>query len=252
MHVVAEKLNTKFPTGVVFDFDQEEKQLKIKKIQDDTFIFMVRDITLSSSSPTYTYTENSYLRNSKQLQAKDVTCSEIKIHHKSIYQQLHSQYNPVNKDDDYGLYDGLWEKWDKLTNKLITNSFFTEKKVKRFITNYDNLPSAIKEEISQIKADITKANSSAKMYLSGEWVNGTWVDGDMLEYYNGHMKNTHDNIVLFINLRKKLHQKTGKSKLCVFISTVTNSQLKTLQTKYNKIADFYSGKAEGENYIEIV
>ncbi|HNW50963.1 MAG TPA: hypothetical protein PKH79_07775 [Prolixibacteraceae bacterium] len=251
IHVVAEKLNNKFPTGVVFDFDQKEKQLKIKRIQDDTFQFTVKDITLSTSSPTYTYTENNYLRNSKQLQAKVISCSEVKIHHKSIYQQLHSQYNPVNKDDDYGLYDGQWEKWDKLINKLITNPFFTEKKIKRLISNQNDLPSAIKEEIRQIKADVIKANSSAKMYLSGEWVNGTWVDGDMLEYYNAHRKNTHDNIVLFINLRNKLHQRTGKSKLCIFIPAGTNDQLKTLQTKYNKIADFYSVKAEGGNYIEI-
>ena len=251
MHVVAEKLNERFPTGVVFDFDQQKKQLSIKRLKEDRFNFSIKDITLTGNSPIYTYTESGFLRNSRMILAKNVICTELNIHFKNFYQNLHDKYNPKNKDDDFGSYNELWNRWNDLRVNLAGNSFFVEKEQKRFITNFEELPAASQTDLRPIKDEIIKLNSKAKVFLSGDWVNASWVDQSMLSYYATNSKNTHDDIVLFIQLRTKLHQKSGKSKYAIFVNTITDDQLKTLQTKYLSIADFYSGKAEGEYFIEI-
>ncbi|MFY9152171.1 MAG: hypothetical protein WAO52_09165 [Prolixibacteraceae bacterium] len=250
MHVVTEKLNERFPTGVVFDFDQQKKQLRIKRLKEDTFNFSLKDITLKSNSPVYTYTETGFLRNSRMLLAKNVICSDVKIHHSTIYQNLHEKYNPVNKDDDYGTYNDQWSRWNDLIVKLASNPFFTEKKQKRFITQFTELPAENQAELRTIKAEIAQLNPNAKIYLSGEWVSASWVDQSMLTYYTSNQKNTHDDIVLFIQLRNKLHQKPGKSKYAIFVNVLNEEQLRTLQNKYLNKVDFYLGRAEGETVLE--
>lgn len=250
MHVVTEKLNERFPTGLVFDFDQQKKQLKIKRLKEDTFNFSIKDITLNNNSPVYTYTESAIQRNSRMLLAKNISCSDVKIHHSKIYQDMHEKYNPVNKDDDYGSYNDLWNRWNKLIVKLAANPFFVEKKQKRFITAFTELPAINQAELRTIKAEIAQLNPNAKVYLSGEWVNGAWVDQTMLNYYTANQKNTHDDLVLFIQLREKLHQKSGKSRYVVFVNALTESQLITLQNKYLSKGEFYLGRAEGETVIE--
>jgi hypothetical protein len=250
VHVIIEKLNEKFPTGLVFDFDQEKKQLKIKKLKDDTFIFSIKDITLSNNSPVYTYTEKGFLRNSKMFRAKDISCSIVKMHQKSFYQQMHNKFNPVNKDDDYGRYNDKWSKWNSLVDKLVTNPFFKEY-AQRFATKFAGLPKEIQAELSQIKADIMQTGTNTKVYLSGDWADGTWVDDKMLAHYQANIKNTHDDIVLFIKIRERLHQKLGKSTFAIFITNITEVQLKALQVKYMTKADFYLGRVEGESFIEL-
>ena len=251
LHVVIEKLNERFPTGLVFDFDQEKKQLKIKKLKDDTFIFKVKDITLIHNSPVYTYTESGYMKDGQMLNARDITCAEIRIHHQDFYKKLHDKYNPRNKDDDYGRYNDKWSRWNGLVDSLIKNSFFVEKKQKRFIKQYGDLPGTVREDLHQIKNGVSKIKINAKVYLSGEWVNGTWVDAEMMAYFADHQKNTHDDIVVFIKLRQSLHQKSGKSRFVIFVDTITDDQLKDLQNKFLSKADLYMGKAEGETFIEI-
>lgn len=250
MHVVTEKLNERFPTGVVFDFDQQKKQLKIKRLKEDTFNFSLKDITLNNNSPVYTYTETGFLRNSRMLLAKNIICTDVKIHHSSIYQNLHEKYNPVNMDDDYGSYNDQWNRWNDLIVMLAANPFFVEKKQKRFISAMGELPAVNQAELRTIKAEIAQLNPNAKVYLSGEWVSGSWVNQPMMNYYTANQKNTHDNIVLFIQLRVKLHQKQGLSKYVLFVNTLSEDQLKTLQNKYLSKVDFYLGRAEGESVIE--
>lgn len=252
LHVVIEKLNEQFPIGLVFDFDQLKKQLKIKKLKDDTFILHVKDITLSNNSPLFTYTEMGFLRNGKMLNSKDIICTDVKMHNRNFYQKLHDKYNPKNKDDDFGSYNDKWSKWHNLADKLKSNPLFTEFNVKRFGNKLANLPQDIQTELNQIKADILQNNNpKAKVYLSGDWANGTWVDSKMLAHYQANLKNTHDDIVLFMKLRETLHQKLGKSKFDIFIANVTEAQLKALQTKYINKANFYLGKAEEKKYIEL-
>lgn len=250
MHVVVEKLNEKFPTGLVFDFDQQKKQLKIKKLKDDTFIFSVKDITMSISTPTYTYTEKAFMRNSRMFRAREISCTVVNMHLKGFYQQMHSKFNPLNKDDDYGRYNDKWSKWNILIERLVTNEFI-KKYAQRFATKKTGLPKEIQDDLGNIKAEILKANRNATAWLSGEWADGTWVDDKMLKYYDENMKNTHDDIVLFIRLREKLHQKIGKSTFDIFITGLTDVQMKELQTRFATTAHFYSGRVEGESFISL-
>ncbi|MBA4408102.1 MAG: hypothetical protein C0397_01605 [Odoribacter sp.] len=250
LHVVVEKLNEKFPTGLVFDFDQNKKQLIIKKLKEDIFSFSIKDITISNNSPVYTYTEKGFLRNSRMFSAQEVSCADVKMHHKSFYQQLHTRYNPINKDDDYGRYNEKWSKWNTIVQRLVNHEIFKDK-AQRFATKMTGLPVEIQAELRVIKADILKASPKAKAFLSGEWADGTWVDIPMLNYYQAHIKNTHDDVVLFMKLRERLHQKLGKSTFAIFVTGLTDAQLKALQTKYLTKADFYVGRVEGESFIEL-
>jgi hypothetical protein len=260
MHVVVEKLNEKFPTGLVFDFDQQNKQFKIKKLKDDSFVFSVKDITLSNNSPVYTYTDKSFMRNSRMFRAKDISCTVVNMHLKGFYQQMHSKFNPVNKDDDYGRYNDKWSKWYDLVNRLVTNPFFRGNG-QRFATKVSGLPKEIQTDLGRIKTEIVGMNRNATAMLSGEWADGTWVDDRMLDYFDAKVNpadvnsnklnrnNTHDDIVLFIRLREKLHQKKGKSTFAIFVSGLTDAQLKSLQTTFATTAHFYSGRVEGESFI---
>ena len=250
IHAVTRKLNDTFPTGLVFDFDQESKLLKIKKLKEDTFAFSIKDITLSNTSPIYTFTEKAFLKNGRILQSKDVVCADVNLLQKNFYKQLHAKYDPKNKDDDYRSYDNQWKRWADLTEKLKHNKLFKDQQVRRFPTKLAELPKTVQEELRAIRAVITQTSATAKAYLSGDWVNGTWVDAGMMTYYAAHQKNTHDDIVLFIKLRESLHQKIGKSKYAIFADLITDAQLKTIQSKYLNKVDFYLGKASGEVVIE--
>jgi hypothetical protein len=260
MHVVVEKLNEKFPTGLVFDFDQQNKQLKIKKLKDDSFVFSVKDITLSNSSPVYTYTDKAFMRNSRMFRAKEISCTVVNMHLKGFYQQMHNKFNPVNKDDDYGRYNDKWSRWYDLVNRLVTNPFFRGNG-QRFATKVSGLPKEIQTDLGRIKTEIVGMNRNATAMLSGEWADGTWVDDRMLDYLDAKVNptdvnsnklnrnNTHDDIVLFIRLREKLHQKKGKSTFAIFVNGLTDAQLKSLQTTFATTAHFYSGRVEGESFI---
>lgn len=245
VHSVMRKLNERFPTGLVFDFDQKGKLLKIKKLKEDTFVFMIRDITLNNTSPVYTFTEKSFLKNGRILQSKAVVCTDVTLHQANIYRQIHTKYEPVNKDDDYGRYDDKWKRWADLTEKLMHNPLFREMGARRFPLKVTELPKEVQADLRAVKADIAQTSTQAKAYLSGDWTNGTWVNSTMITYNTTHRKNTHDDIVVFMKLRESLHQKIGKSKYSIFIEGVTESQLNSLQTKYLNKVDFYVAKGGG-------
>ena len=123
------------------------------------------------------------------------------------------------------------------------NKLFKEMAARRFPTKMTELPKTVQEELRAIRAVIAQTSPTAKAYLSGDWVNGTWVDAAMMTYYAAHQKNTHDDIVLFIKLREKLHQKIGKSKYSIFVDLVTDAQFKAIQSKYLNKVDFYLGES---------
>jgi len=245
VHSIMRKLNERFPTGLVFDFDQESKLLKIKKLKEDTFVLMLRDITIGNTAPVYTLTEKAFLKNGRILQSKEVVCTDVTLHQANIYRQIHAKYEPTNKDDDYGRYDDKWKRWAELTEKLMHNPLFREMAARRFPLKISELPKEVQEELRAIKADILQTSANAKAYLSGDWTNGTWVSSQMITYYNAHRKNTHDDIVVFMKLRESLHQKTGKSKYSIFVEGINDAQLKSLQTKYLNKIDFYLAKGGG-------
>jgi hypothetical protein len=245
LHSVTRKLNERFPTGLVFDFDQESKLLKIKKLKEDTFVFSLRDITQSNTSPIYTFTEKSMLKNGRILQSKTIVCTDVNLHQKSFYEQLHAKFDPKNKDDDYGKYDELWKRWAELMEHLKHHKLFREIAAKRFPLKVADLPKEVQAELRQIRADIAQTVPNSKVWLSGEWTSGSWVNQNMVTYYNANKKNTHDDLVLFMQLRERLHQRTGKSKYTLFVDPVTDLQIKVLQAKYLNKVDFYVGKVGG-------
>ena len=74
----------------------------------------------------------------------------------------------------------------------------------------------------------------------------------MLDHYRANKKNTHDDIVLFINLRKKLHNETGVTKMSIYVQGVDYSEVfDEVIERYNTHADFYFGNPTGENAITL-
>src|SRR5690606_39048164 len=122
------------------------------------------------------------------------------------------------------------------------------------ITSSTQLPPEIRTIISVIKRDFQSAGTGVNLQfrLDGDWVNGTWVNRFMLDHHRANKKNTHDDIVLFVNLRKFLHNETGVTKLSIYIPNFEYSQiLDAAIAKHKTVADFYFGAPTGENFITI-
>jgi len=96
------------------------------------------------------------------------------------------------------------------------------------------------------------AENDLQFMLDGDWVTGEWVNIAMLDYHRTNKKNTHDSIVLFINLRKFLHSETGITKLSIYITNQEyNRDFDDVIEKYNRFADIYFGTPTGINTIQI-
>lgn len=262
LHVVMETLNTQFPTGLLFDFIEEEKKLKIMKLDKDKFEFEVQDITQKSTSPVYKFTENGVTRNGKIYRASGITCSIINAHNQDVYRKIHSNYDPINKDDDdFGRFDEDWRKWEILRKKLIDHEITSN--FQRFITDFDyfyNIPSTVSDvSVGQELRDIAEALQAADsrltdIYVGGDWTNGNWVNSTMHNYYNTQLNNTNDDVVLFIKLRKKLHNEDRISKYMIHINNNVNINLNLIAgviNTYSKKAEFYFQKPTQGNFIKI-
>ena len=82
--------------------------------------------------------------------------------------------------------------------------------------------------------------NTLKFYIDGDWVNGTWVNDFMLEHRKKNIKNTHDDIVLFVNLRKFLHKETGVTKMSIYIENQDYTPaFDVYLEEYKRVADFY-------------
>jgi len=262
LHVVMETLNTQFPTGLLFDFIEEEKKLKIMKLDKDKFEFEIQDITQKSASPVYKFTENGVTRNGKIYRASGITCSIINAHNQNVYRKIHSNYDPIHKDDDnFGRFNEDWRKWEDLRKRLIKHEVTS--KFQRFITsmkNFDGIPSATSNKsVGQELREIAKAlqgadNRLTDIYIGGDWTNGNWVNTTMYNYYKTQLKNTNDDLVLFINLRKKLHNEDRVSKYMIHINnnvSINVGVLAGVMSTYSKKAEFYFQKPLEGNFIKI-
>nr|WP_294924154.1 hypothetical protein [uncultured Flavobacterium sp.] len=262
LHVVMETLNTQFPTGLLFDFIEEEKKLKIMKLDKDKFEFEVQDITQKSTSPVYKFTETGITRNGRIYRATGITCSIINAHNQDVYRKIHSNYDPVNKDDDnFGRFDEDWRKWETLKRKLIDHEITSP--FQRFITtiqHFDRIPSAepnkmVGQELREIAKALRAADSRlTDIYIGGDWTNGNWVNSTMHNYYNTQSKNTNDDVVLFINLRKKLHNEDRISKYMIHINNTISINVGVLAgviSLYSRKAEFYFQKPTEGNFIKI-
>lgn len=263
MHAITEALNNRFPTGLVFDFDETKKKLKILKLEKDKFEFEVQDITMATNTPVYKYTEAGVTRNGKNFMGSAITCTILNSHNESIYKKIHSNYAPVDKDDDYGAFNEDWRKWETLRRRLINHSLITEFGYQRFITEFNqfenihsNHPNKfVLNELVEIATAIKNADSRfTNIYIGGDWTNGNWVNGKMHDYYVQHQNNTNDDLVLFVKLRRKLHAETNTSKYMIHIDTLVNvnaASLANVMSFYAKKAEFYFQKPTNGNFIKI-
>lgn len=265
LHVVMEKLNTEFPTGLLFDFIEEEKKVKISKLEQDKFEFEVQDVTLDRKSPVYKYTETGVVKNDKVYSNLGITCSQLNTHHSDVYKKLHNLYDPINKDDDnFGRFKEDWDKWEFLRGKLRYHQKTYE--YIRFAKYFDDFWSipvledvgvvTVADDLLEIANAITNADERFNaIYIGGDWTDGNWVNPTMLDYYNENMYNTDDYLVLFINLRKKLHNESNVSKYMIHIDNkkgYNTNNLNSVITTYANKADFYFEKpANGGHFIRI-
>lgn len=266
LHIVMEKINQRFPAGLVFDYVEEIKKLKITKLEKDKFVFEVQDITLNTASPVYRLTENGITRNNRKYMAKDIVCVVKNAYQEDIYKKLQSNYAPTNKDDDdFGRFDEDWRKWDELRGKLrehpITRPF------RRFITefgHFENIPTntpnvTVMTELRNIANSIRTAGNGTQfrdleISIGGDWTNGNWVNSTMLNYYQGRENDTNDVVALFIRLRKKLHNENGLSKYIIHINNPLNKDLSALTpvfSLYANKAEFYLQKPASGLFIVI-
>ncbi|GGF03391.1 hypothetical protein [Flavobacterium limi] len=268
LHVVMETLNTRFPTGLLFDFIEEEKKLRIMRLEKDMFEFEVQDITLSIRTPIYTFNENGVVKNGKAFSSNKITCSIFNSHKADIYKKIHANYDPINKDDDnFGRFKEDWEKWGDLRNLLKKHNLTQEyPRYPKVFSDFENIPMIydnytegdprdVAGHLLQIAGQIRETdNRITNIYIGGDWTSGNWVNTTMQNYYLENIDNTNDDVVLFMNLRKKIHNESKLSKFMIHIDTkrdVNPSRFETLFATYAKIAEFYFYKPTEGYFIKI-
>lgn len=253
MHAITEALNNRFNKGVVFDFNESQKRLVITRAKEDTFAIRLREVSMATNNPVYTYSNNGMFRNNQVFRPDAMRCRDLKKYNPLFYEKLQDKIAPVGKDDDYGTFDEKWEKWNLLKASLVNNADIRKYKLTRMITAVNQLPPEIQTELRTLKTDFQNlANADTQFMLDGDWVTGEWVNKTMLDHHRVNKKNTHDEIVLFVNLRKFLHSETGITKLSIYCpGLVYKTEFETVIEKYNKFADFYFGSPSGENAIQV-
>ncbi|SEP23124.1 hypothetical protein SAMN05444671_4664 [Flavobacterium sp. CF108] len=267
LHVVMETLNNRFPTGLLFDFIEEEKKLRIMRLEKDTFEFEVQDITLSRNAPTYTFTQNGVTKNGKVYSSNKITCAIMNSHKAEIYKKIHAYYDPINKDDDdFGRFNDDWDKFEYLRSQLRfheeTKSFIRFPKIfddyytiPVIYNNQQNEDTTVAEELLNIAQEIVRIDDNYnEIYIGGDWTSGNYVNTTMQSYYLENYTDTNDELVLFMNLRTKIHNESKVSKYMIHIDTTRNvklSDFEELFTKYAKKAEFYFYKPTNGNFIKI-
>lgn len=251
IHAITDALNTRFDKGVVFDFNESQKRFMITRAKEDTFVIRLQDSTLTNNL-VYTYSNSGMFRNNRIFRPDAMRCRDLRGYNPSFYEKLQAEIAPVNKDDDNGYYDEKWAKWTALRDNLQNHPIYIESNVKRFVTNRQELPQDISSKITEIIRDLNNIGDNITVRLDGDWVNGTWIDNQMLTHAKQNRKNTHDDVVLFVNLRNQLHNKTGVTKLSLYIIGASYSEdFDDLITTYSKHADFYFGSPTGINKITL-
>jgi len=244
MHAITDALNLRYPQGLVFDFNESQKRFVITCSGKDKFLLRVRDATMSNSSPVYAYSQTGMLKNNRTHRTDAMICREIIRYNSEFYKRLHNEFAPLKKDDDYGMYYRKWAEWESLIDELRKLN-----RPKRIFKDTSEMPDNIKRLLTSVKNDFSKITSGIKMKLDGDWVNGTWVNEEMLKQSTAAGD---DAVSRFIQLRKLLHNKTGVSKLSVYIYNKSyRPEYDGLIEKYDKTVDFYFTTPTGPNVKEI-
>ncbi|AHW62209.1 hypothetical protein SAMN05444285_101175 [Draconibacterium orientale] len=253
IHAITEALNTRFDKGVVFDFNESQKRFVITRAKEDSFVIRLRDVTLNYSNPIYTYSNKGMFRNNLVFRADAMRCRDLKKYNPTFYEALQGKIAPVNKDDDYGKFNDKWAKWNVLKERIKTHPEIVRLKLTRMISSASELPGEIKRQLRTLKADFQqRTETDLQFKLDGDWVTGDWVNSTMLDFYKANKKNTHDDLVLFVQLRKYLHSETGVTKLSIYLTNeLYTNNFDELIERYSGFADIYFGTPTGENAIDL-
>lgn len=244
MHAITEALNQHFPEGLVFDFNETQKRFLITFGANDQYVLRLRDATQNPNSPIYTYSNKGMFKNNLLLRKNAMMCRDILQYNKQFYQKLQSEFAPINKDDDYGIFNDKWQAWYRLGNQLKADYD------NRLIRKMTDLPADLQKTVRDIKSTLNRIDSTIILKLDGDWVNGMWVDSNMLDYYRDNKNKTDDPVVKFVNLRKFLHNETGTTKLSLYITNKNYSEDFDTLIKENKSSvDFYFTLPKGQNAI---
>lgn len=240
------------------------------RLEKDVFEFEVQDITLSARNPVYTFTERGVTKNGKVYSSNKITCSVINSYKAGIYKKMHSNYDPINKDDDnFGRFKEDWDKWEELRKSLrkhhvtaeftrFPKEFFDFYSIPMIYENQSEKDSkvTVADHLMYIASQINEIDPTTvnKIYIGGDWTSGNWVNTTMLSYYLKNITNTNDDLVLFMNLREKIHNEEKLSKFMIHIDTKKNvklSKFANLFATYANIAEFYFYKPTQGNFILI-
>ncbi|NHE57489.1 hypothetical protein [Cyclobacterium plantarum] len=242
MHAITESLNERFPKGLVFDYDESLKRFLITRPYDDEFTVSFADTTLNINSPVYTYTQDGMEKTDQTFRLDAIRCEEKRLYRESTYMQLQNEFAPTNKDDDYGAYKGKWQEWYSLIERLKTDARFTgTNNPPRIPQSYEDLPASLRRIIGPIRNELTGSGVSHQLYLTGDWMNGSWASIEMIDDYK-NTTNTNDLIFRFLNLRSKLHEKEQATKASLFVVLTNESnraEIENLMEPWTDKADIY-------------
>jgi len=241
MHAITEALNERFPKGLVFDYDESLKRFVITRPFDDEFSISFSDNTISINKPSYTYTQDGMVKSDRTFRLEAIRCEELRKYREATYLQLQTEYAPVDKDDDYGDYKGKWKLWNRLIEDLNTDPRFTGNNKPRIPGSIEDLPSSVARIIGSVQISLTNSQISHQLYLTGDWVTGSWASIEMIDEYK-NSTNTNDTIFRFLNLRSSLHKKDQATKASLFVvldREIDRERMKTTLEPFTELVDAY-------------
>lgn len=220
MRAIADYLNQAFPTGLVFDTTKREDYITIKKFAGQQFQLEISEV---GNRDKYLFDKDGRKKLNTGNNPNYYKAAQCRMvgprYQQSSYEQLHGE---LWQNSDYHLdfmINSDWQQWNGfLEDRLITMSSSRELE-------------PIRTPLRSLKNDIITVSQRAKLYLVGDWVDGSWVSEDTI--------NNEDD-ERFIKIREKLLGKSGPSDLDVLVELPQRDQaiedaiLATVQNYYGK------------------
>lgn len=278
-HAIMRALNTRYPKGVVFDYNESQKRMTITRSKYDKYVIEMQDVTLSSLQiapfqPIYTYsTTGMYCASSSPRKGLPGThrpfvmvCRELREYNEAFYESLQGRFAPVGKDDDYTEYRKDWERLYKLKWRLPKNKQINDWQMVRFIKNQNEIPGPWRELLSKMMNDMNgalqlyarelmrKAKDSKELpsmpalryVLDGDWVTGEYVEHQMLDLWKlvkgGKTRVTPEEQEIhdFVELKGHLHEDHNITKMSIYVQGIQyNPIFDPVIKAYDAAIDFY-------------
>ncbi|EPR71552.1 hypothetical protein [Cyclobacterium qasimii] len=258
MHAITEALNERFPKGLVFDYDESHKRFVITRPFDDVFSISFSDNTISINKPSYTYTQDEMVKSDRTFRLAATRCDELRKYREATYLQLQTEFAPVDKDDDNGEFKGKWKQWYNLIEDLKVDSRFKENFKPRIPEKVNDLPGSVQRIIRNVQSALGSSEIGHKLYLTGDWVNGSWASIEMIHDYK-NSTDTNDVIFRFLQLRSLLHGKDQASKASLVVvldREIDRGEMTKTLEPFTEMADIYievpakSGQPRGIDSIQ--